>query len=175
MRSTIAIAALISGALAFNKKICGGAGGCVQTTVAYPDPFRCPDGSLLNLQQEASNVLAATNGEYEIISKAQFPSSCLNGVKPGDSDVLVVRTTQFNQKLYGFIKETCTQKAPIKEDCYSQNPNPSSYTPCALIDSNGKACKMNPSAGECERWGTAAGRTQCEGWTPAKPEPPSTS
>lgn len=146
MRSTVVISALISGALAFNTKICQGAGGCVQTTDGSSDPYRCPDGSVLNVQQTASNILDATNGSYEIVSKAQFPSSCATGAKPADGDVLVVcswpktswnqfedpllnavqvHTTQFNQKYYAILKETCTQKAPIAQDCYTQNPNPS--------------------------------------------------
>ncbi|KAH8730010.1 hypothetical protein GQ44DRAFT_823372 [Phaeosphaeriaceae sp. PMI808] len=171
MRSIISVAALLPAVLAFNPKICKGAGGCVQITWNAADPFRCPDGTLLNLQQQAHNELAATNGAYEVISKDQFPTSCLNGAKPSATDILAVHTTEFNQKMYVFLRETCTNANPEPGNCYSKNPNPSSETFCQLVDASGQKCIMNPRAGECERWGSAAGRNQCIGWTPAKPEP----
>jgi hypothetical protein len=91
MRSVIAISVLVSGALAvWNPKICNGAGGCVSNTFYAADPFRCPDGTTLNVQQTASNSIDSDNGSYEIVSKAEFPTSCLTGEKPGDDDFLVV-------------------------------------------------------------------------------------
>lgn len=90
MRSFILIPFLSSAALAFNTRICGGAGGCVSTTWAPEHPFRCPDGTRLNSQQTASNSIDTGNGSYEIITKDKFPSSCLRDVKPANTDTLLV-------------------------------------------------------------------------------------
>ncbi|KAF1950769.1 hypothetical protein CC80DRAFT_496505 [Byssothecium circinans] len=174
MRSFVAIAAFLPAALAWNSKICNGAGGCVGTSWAVEDPFRCPDSTRLNTQQTASNEIDASNGSYEIVTKAEFPKSCLRGVTPKDTDVLVVHTTEFKQRMYIFLAETCTETNPIA-DCYNHYPNPSSATLCQLVDTSGRDCVMNPSAGECERWGTSAGRDHCEGWTPDQVETPTSS
>ncbi|KAH6638093.1 hypothetical protein C7974DRAFT_390860 [Boeremia exigua] len=175
MRSFIIIPFLSSAALAaFNTRICDGAGGCVGTTWSVGDPFRCPDETRLNVQQTAGNSIDTGNGSYEIITKEEFPSSCLRGVKPADTDTLVLHHTEFGQKMYVFLAETCTETNPIA-DCYSANPNPSTTTICQLVDTTGKNCEMNPLAGECERWGTSAGREHCAGWTPDQVEEPSES
>lgn len=93
MRSFVTIAVFASGALAaFNPKICNGAGGCVGSSAGDGrDPFVCPDGTRLNLQQTASNAIDSGNGGYEIASKDEFPTICLDGTKPADGDVLTVR------------------------------------------------------------------------------------
>lgn len=91
MRSFITLSVFASGALAaWNPKICNNSGGCVGTTWNPPDPFVCPDGTRLNIQQTAHNEIDAQAGNYQIVTKAQFPSSCLNGAKPLDSDILTV-------------------------------------------------------------------------------------
>ncbi|PSN70855.1 hypothetical protein BS50DRAFT_570315 [Corynespora cassiicola Philippines] len=172
MRSFVAVAALLPAVLAWNSKICNGVGGCVGTTWSVEHPFRCPDGTRLNSQQTASNSIDTSNGSYEIITKAEFPTSCLRDVAPADTDVLLLHHTEFGQKMYVFMTETCTDTNPVEGDCYNFNPNPSTTTICQLVDTNGENCAMNPDAGECERWGTAAGRTQCEGWTPDQVEEP---
>ncbi|KAH7119660.1 hypothetical protein B0J11DRAFT_65616 [Dendryphion nanum] len=174
MRSFIPLATILPVALAWNPKVCNGAGGCVGTTWSVPDPFRCPDGTRLNTQQTASNSIDTSNGSYEIVSKVDFPTSCLRGVKPADTDVLVLHTTEFKQKMFVFLTEVCNEKAPTV-DCYLQNPNPGTTTICQVVDTSGQNCVMNPKAGECERWGTSAGRTHCKGWTPAQVETPTTS
>ncbi|KAH7383874.1 hypothetical protein BKA66DRAFT_529359 [Pyrenochaeta sp. MPI-SDFR-AT-0127] len=172
MRFILPIAALLPAALAWNPKLCNGAGGCEQTTWSPEYPFRCPDGTRLNSQQTASNSLAAGRGEYSVISKAEFPTSCLRGVSPQASDKLLVRTTQFEQKMYLFMSETCTETNP-EEDCYLQNPNPAKTTICQIVDKTGKDCAMFKGAGECERWGyDINSRPQCLGWTPDKVETP---
>ncbi|KAF2125764.1 hypothetical protein P153DRAFT_299371 [Dothidotthia symphoricarpi CBS 119687] len=176
MRSVelLTLAALLPAALAsWNGKICSGAGGCVGTSWAVPDPFRCPDATLLNTQQTASNSIDASNGAYSVITAAEFPTTCLEGRKPSDKDVLIKRTTEFGQTMFLWLTETCTDPSPAHPgDCYTYNPNPSSTTICQVVDTKGQNCVMNPLAGECERWGTAAGRTQCEGWTPDQVEEP---
>ncbi|KAH8698101.1 hypothetical protein GQ44DRAFT_633384, partial [Phaeosphaeriaceae sp. PMI808] len=146
----------------WNPKLCNGAGGCAGAGWNAPDPFRCNDGTRLNPQQTASEQIASGLGAYDVITGAQFPTSCLPGVKPGDSDTLV---------MYMWIREVCTEKKPVK-DCYNQNPNPASYTICQIVDSKDQMCVMNPKAGECESWGSSAGRDQCRGWTPGKPDSP---
>lgn len=90
MRFILPVVALLPAALAWNPKLCGGAGGCEQTTWSPSFPFRCPDGTRLNMQQTASNSIAAGNGGYSEITKAEFPTSCLRGVAPAASDKLLV-------------------------------------------------------------------------------------
>lgn len=90
MRSLVLIPLLSPAVLAWNYKICNGVGGCVQTTWSPEDPFRCPDGTRLNSQETASNSIDTSDGSYEIITKAEFPSSCLRGVKPAATDTLLV-------------------------------------------------------------------------------------
>lgn len=90
MRSSILIPFLSATALAFNTKICGGAGGCVGPTWSPEDPFRCPDGTRLNLQETASNSLDAGDGSYEVVTKDAFPKTCLRDVKPANTDTLLV-------------------------------------------------------------------------------------
>ncbi|RMZ66121.1 hypothetical protein GMOD_00005190 [Pyrenophora seminiperda CCB06] len=128
---------LVSAALAFNTKICKGAGGCVQTA-GNTGSFKCPDGSSLNVQQTASNKLDAANGSYEIVDKSVFPTSCLFG-QPASGNTLAVHTTEYDQKLYVYIAETCNESKP-KQDCYTQNPNPSTITPCQLVDTKKQTC-----------------------------------
>jgi len=50
-----------------------------------------------------------------------------------------------------------------------------STTLCQLVDTTEKNCEMFARAGECERFGTAAGRDHCAGWTPDQVETPSQS
>ncbi|KAH7396359.1 hypothetical protein BKA66DRAFT_606221 [Pyrenochaeta sp. MPI-SDFR-AT-0127] len=176
MRFQFAVAALPALTLAsWNQRICGGAGGCAHISWGPDDPSRCPDGTLLNVQQTASNSLSLGRGTYDIISKAEFPSSCLDGSTPQASDTLVVHYTQFSQKMFGIIRENCLETNP-EPDCYLDNPNPTPYTICQLVDTNGQACVQNPNAGECERWGyDINSRPQCKGWTPDQVETPSSS
>lgn len=96
MRSLIFLSFAASALAVWNPRICDGSGGCTGTTWNHPDPFRCEDGSLLNFPQGASNTEAAGGGDYEIISKAEFPTVCLQDKKPGASDTLVVRIIKTN-------------------------------------------------------------------------------
>lgn len=91
MRSLVLIPLLSTAVLAsWNSKICDGVGGCAGPGWAPKDPFRCPDGTLLNQQQTAGNNIDTSNGSYEIITKDEFPTSCQRGVKPADTDTLLV-------------------------------------------------------------------------------------
>ncbi|KAF9696375.1 hypothetical protein EKO04_005171 [Ascochyta lentis] len=174
MRFVLAAVIALPSVLAWNPKACNGVGGCVKGTWNPEGPFRCPDGTRLNTQQTAHNSLGMDNGEYTAISKAEFPSTCLRGVKPKSTDSLAVRTTEFGQKMYVFFSETCTATNPVVGDCYNYDPNPFVSTICQVIDATGKECVMNLKAGECERWGDA-NNPKCKGWTPAQVEKPSTN
>ncbi|KAH8733095.1 hypothetical protein GQ44DRAFT_601236 [Phaeosphaeriaceae sp. PMI808] len=171
MRYIVAVAALLPAAFAWNQKVCNGAGGCVGTDYNPEGPFRCPDGTRLNFQQIASNSIAGSDGSYDIVTKDQFPTSCLTGRQPTDKETLVVHHTQFKQKMYMILKETCNTPNPINlGDCYSQTPNPGTTHICQLVDATGSTCKMNVNAGQCETWATSVGGAKCEGWTIDKPD-----
>ncbi|KZM22007.1 uncharacterized protein EKO05_0002726 [Ascochyta rabiei] len=155
MRFVLAAIIALPSVLAWDSKVCNGVGGCNTGTSFSEDPFRCPDGSRLNVQQTASNMNAVGSGDYTVVSKAEFPTTCLDGAKPGSSDTLVLHTTEFGQKAYVFIHESCTVTNPIVGDCYNHNPNPFSTTLCQLVDTKGKDCAKNTKADECEKWGTS--------------------
>lgn len=91
MRSFITLSLLTSGAFAvWNPKVCNNVGGCISGQTPLPDPFKCPDGTRLDLQQSVSVDIDTWSGEYDIISKAEFPDHCLYGAKPSDNDLFVV-------------------------------------------------------------------------------------
>lgn len=97
MRSTaiLALAAFLPSTLAvWNSKICNGVGGCVGTGAIDLNPFRCPDGTRLNLQETASNQIDLQAGGYEIATEQEFPTSCLAGLSPGQGNILVVSWTR---------------------------------------------------------------------------------
>ncbi|EUC42418.1 hypothetical protein COCMIDRAFT_39527 [Bipolaris oryzae ATCC 44560] len=173
MRFFVTLSLLTSGAFAvWNAKVCNNAGGCVSGVTRLPDPFRCPDGTGVNLQQSASADLGTSAGEYDIISKSQFPDHCLYGAKPGANDLLVVKTLDLDRKMYSFISQTCTDKNP-PVNCYNKRPNPGSSTVCLIVDSKGRECVANPSAGQCERGLTKLHRPDpCLGWKLGMPDQP---
>ncbi|EUC31544.1 hypothetical protein COCCADRAFT_101025 [Bipolaris zeicola 26-R-13] len=176
MRSFITLSLLTSGAVAvWNAKACNGVGGCISGTTLTPDPFRCPDGTGLNLQQTAHADIGTWAGVYDIISKAEFPDHCLHGAKPGANDLLVVRTLDLGRKMYSFISETCGDKNP-PVNCYSALPNPGSSTICLIVDSNGEEYVANPNAGQCERGSTMLNiPNPCQGWQIGMPDQPEQS
>ena len=85
--SAAAFAAVFTGATAqFNQKVCGGSGGCVQVTWFPNAAYSCPDGSALTNQQVAQNLGDMNTGNYDIITKTEFPASCAGGRTPGPND-----------------------------------------------------------------------------------------
>ncbi|KAF9701509.1 hypothetical protein EKO04_001174 [Ascochyta lentis] len=112
-----------------------------------------------------------SDGDYDVVSKADFPTACLNGAKPGASDILVKRSTRTKQNAFFFLSGTCTTTTP-NSDCYAANDNAHKYSLCQIEDLSGGICTLNFKAGKCESYGS--GLPQCAGWTPAKVEEPCT-
>ncbi|PSN74863.1 hypothetical protein BS50DRAFT_567631 [Corynespora cassiicola Philippines] len=146
--SAAAFAAVFTGATAqFNQKVCGGSGGCVQVTWFPNAAYSCPDGSALTNQQVAQNLGDMNTGNYDIITKAEFPASCAGGRTPGPNDTLLVHHTAGQaQKMYGYLSETCTESAP-EADCYTQNPNPTGLTLCQITTPSDENCIQGEDEG----------------------------
>ncbi|PSN66433.1 hypothetical protein BS50DRAFT_669283 [Corynespora cassiicola Philippines] len=169
MRSFNLIAAVLPAlAVAFDGHLCNGAGGCSMLAegAASNHPFRCPDGSRQNTMQ--TQIVSGRNitvGYYEVVSREEFPATCLNGAVPGDADTLALAVSVDGLKNYWFSSGECTDLKVEAVDCYGYYKNPHRYDLCQVVDTNGELCVANPSAGDCERYGDY-GRPECVGWTP---------
>ncbi|CAE6995810.1 hypothetical protein CFE70_000173 [Pyrenophora teres f. teres 0-1] len=169
----IALAASLPVAFAFwNNDLCNGWGGCIGIGNLVRDPFRCPDGTSINLPDFSNDQDLAGKENAPRITKEEFPSTCFEGAVPGPDDKLVRTKTRNGQTIYSFVHETCPSgRVEKRGDCYHFNPNPATYKFCQLIDAKGGQCTTNPNAGKCERWGDDI-RPECSYWKMGLPDLP---
>ncbi|UPX09321.1 uncharacterized protein EKO05_0000012 [Ascochyta rabiei] len=168
---TLILASLPFLVAAWDPKLCNNAGGCSTSTWLTQKPFTCPDGTRHDIPNMDRLLSDVTDGKYDIVSKANFPTECLNGAKPGANDILIKRATKTGQNAFLFISGTCTTKTP-NSNCYAANDNAHKYSLCQVKDLSGGVCILNSKAGKCESYGSAL--PKCAGWTPAQVEVPCT-
>ncbi|KAL1862655.1 hypothetical protein Daus18300_008453 [Diaporthe australafricana] len=140
MHAAATILALLPAAtLAWDPKLCNGAGGCQGLTWISEFGYSCPSGASIGPQPFAQALTDIAQGGYEYVASDEFPASCMRaGDVPGSAD-----TTQLVKHvagdsgitLYGYITDSCTEtEVAVPGDCYNANPNPSPFTTCRVTE-----------------------------------------
>lgn len=125
------LALLPAAALAWDPKLCNGAGGCQGLTWISEFGYRCPSGASIGPQPFAQALGDIAQGGYEYVAEDEFPASCMrSGDVPGPADttqlVKHVAAGDAAITLYGYITDSCTEtEVAVPGDCYNASPNPS--------------------------------------------------
>ena len=136
MHATTALLTLLPAAavMAWDDKLCNGAGGCQGLTWFSDFGYKCPSGATIGLQPFAQALSDIAQGGYEYVASDEFPASCERSDDiPGATDTthLVKHVAGGNSStsgitIYGYITDSCTvTEVEVPGDCYNANPNPS--------------------------------------------------
>ncbi|KAI3394395.1 hypothetical protein diail_2807 [Diaporthe ilicicola] len=145
------LALLPAAALAWDPKLCNGAGGCQGLTWASEFGYRCPSGATIGPQPLAQALTDIAQGVYEYVASDEFPASCERATDipgPAATNQLIKHVAgDTNITIYGYITDSCTEtKVAVPGDCYNANPNPSALTPCRITEKDIKTfCSQDES------------------------------